>query len=147
MVKRPGKTQKGILIDSSWFLACGGLDVRVPFGALFDTETSFPSGKCLYYGTGTSQTRGGTALSPQHMLRIVLDYRPWLCVSLWFTWAGQGQCHPDPLCKESCLSRHQHLGCDNWVRPPARTTPSRTASQAVPLVLHSLRILGTVCWR
>lgn len=60
---------------------------------------------------------------------------------------GRDKCHPDPLCKESCLSRHQHLGCDNWVGPPARTTPSRTASQAVPLALHSLRILGTVCWR
>lgn len=96
MVKRPGKTRKGISINSSWFLTCGGLDVRVPFGALFDIETSFPSGKCLYYGTGTSQTLGGTALSPQHMLRLVLDYRPWLCVSLWFTWAGQGQVSPRP---------------------------------------------------
>lgn len=139
-----------ISTDSSWFLTCGGLDVRVPFGALFDTETSFPNGKCLrYYGTRTLRTLGGTALSPQHMLRLVLGYRTWLCVSLWFTWAGLGKdkCHPDPLCKESCLSRHQHLGCDNWVGPPARTTPSRTASQAVPLALHSLRILGTVCWR
>lgn len=76
--------------DSSWFLTCGGLDVRVPFGALFDTETSFPSGKCLrYYDARTSQTLGSTALSPQHMLRLVLGYRTWLSVSLWFTWAAQ----------------------------------------------------------
>lgn len=88
MVKRPWKTQRGISTDSSWFLT---------FGALFDTETSFPNGKCLrYYGTRTSQTLGGTALSPQHMLRLVLGYKTWLCVSLWLTWAGQGQVSPRP---------------------------------------------------
>ena len=41
MVKRPWKTQKGISTDSSWFLTSGGLDVRVPFGALFDTRDQF----------------------------------------------------------------------------------------------------------
>lgn len=57
---------------------------------------------------------------------------------------GRDKCHPGPLCKESCLSRYQHLGCDNWAGPPARATPSRAAPQADSLALQSLRILGTV---